>query len=111
VRLPRGLIRFGVVAVVIVAALAGLGFVAAPQIGWATPFSVPQQFRYRGLLYFRQSYCKPPPGRQVGSLFGYFTSSRPIFLGGGHTPDGHPVNLLLHEGSCFRDYMETADLG
>jgi hypothetical protein len=122
-RKPR-LVRLGVPLAVLLAAFAGLGFSVAPHYGWATPFSLSPSFTYRGLAYFRQDCVNRLPksqqwprlpARRIGSIFGYFTSSKPILLPSrpgyatGQPP--HPVNLLVRDGSCLRDYMETADLG
>jgi hypothetical protein len=125
------LVRWGVAAVALFAALFGIGLAAAPHIGWATPFALPPQFRYQGLEYFKGEYqpgvpCAEGlprawqkqifPARQVGSVFGYFTSAKPILMPRGPggpdlTPDGHPVVLLVGNGGCSVQYAETADLG
>jgi hypothetical protein len=131
VRLSSRSIRWGIAAAALLAALIGVGFTAAPHIGWATPFSLPSHFRYQGLEYFESEYqpgvhCAERlprslrrnvfPARRVGSVFGYFTSSKPVLLprgpgGSDLTPEGHPVVLLLGDGNCSVQYAETADLG
>ena len=119
-------------AAVVVIAVLGLGFLIAPDLEWATPFSVPSHFTYRGLEYGSEPpfYPEPTcveqlperlrrgylPAHRIGTIAGFFTSSKPILQPKepGWTAEQvapHPVRLLVPDGDCLRIYMETADLG
>ena len=115
---------------VLLLGVGGLGFAFAPSFGWATPFSGSSHFWYRGLEYRSDNWGEPDrvqqlpirqrssflPRLRVGSVFGYFTSSEPIFQPRdpgwtSETRSPHPVRLLVRDGRCLRISMETADLG
>ena len=113
-RLSTRSARWAVAAVALLAALVGVGFAAAPHVGWATPFSLPSHIRYQGLEYFEGEYqpcvhCAERlpkslrrnvfPARRVGSVFGYFTSSKPVLLPRG--PGGSDLTPTATPSSCF----------
>jgi hypothetical protein len=94
-----------VTAVVVVAAAGVLGllFPAGPHLGWATPFGMPTHVSYRGTEFFSDApgsltcEARPLTGlRRVGSVFGYFTSSRPILV-----PTSELGRGKIFEGSLF----------
>jgi hypothetical protein len=89
--------------IIVLAGVLGLLFPAGPHIGWATPFALPTHVSYRGTEFFADA-----PGsvtcerrsltglRRVGSVFGYFTSSRPILV-----PTSELGRGKIFEGSLF----------
>ena len=80
---------------------------------WATPFSTPSHFSYRGLEYSSNSWGEPGCVRQlpilqrssflprlgVGSIFGYLTSSKPILQPTDMTADARFREVQRPRGS------------
>jgi hypothetical protein len=108
-----------VIVVLLVAALGlGLGFAAAPHLGWASPFSLPTHVSFRGTYYEpdppTQVGCSKSRGaHRVGSVFGYFTTSKPILLT--HYEWAHQTKatwiLVGVRPGCFKVYADTGNMG
>jgi hypothetical protein len=117
--MPR---RLSMILAVLLVAAFGIGLLIAPHAGWATPLGMPSHFGYRGKDYyvdangaggriacatrFPRSYR---PVRQVGSIFGYFTGSKPILLPYYERHYRVDYSLLVADGSCLRIYRDVAD--
>src|ERR1700751_3843068 len=100
----------GVTAAALLALLA-LGLPVAPHVGWATPFGLPSTLRFDGRDYIGPSCVRGRKGNQrplhkTGSVFGYFTRSKPILLPHyeWHLPPGLVPSVLYVRDSCLTVY-------
>lgn len=93
-----------------VAGLLGLGLVVAPYLGWASPFRLPPILHFRGRDYIRATCTRTLHAnelRKIGSVFGYFTSRKPILLPHyeWHLPPNMKTPAVLYvRGSCLMAY-------
>ena len=108
--MPRVLRRIIVVLVGLVLVF-GLGLLVAPRFGWATPFGLPSTIHvggrdYRGGRCARTLTANATPLHRIGSVFGYFTGSKPILEPHyeWHPPNGLIPAVLYVRDSCLRGY-------
>ncbi len=100
--------RVSFLLVAAIAVIAGLGLVTAPHVGWASPFQLPDRFGYHGRQYFtprcmKGSYKGEFPLHHVGSMFGWLTSSKPIFTDHVERNSSEPADLFVR-ADCLHIY-------
>jgi hypothetical protein len=88
-----------------------LGLLVAPRIGWATPFGLPSTLHFDGRDYIgpgcvRRLKANERPLRKIGSVFGYFTGSKPILEPHyeWHLPNGLIPTVIYVRGDCLTVY-------
>jgi hypothetical protein len=110
--------RVVIVVLLVAALILGLGFAAAPHLGWASPFALPTHVTFRGTYYEpdppAQRECTKSKGaHRVGSVFGYFTTSKPILITHYEWVRQTKVTWILVgvRPGCFKVYADTGDMG